>query len=158
MLMAGKRVLLAAMLIPGLTGPATAQDRPAAAPSATFIFLKSYDRGLAPGQATRQAYVYLPDGTCRHRRVQASFGWWTGARRERVLPAGRPVTLFMFTNYMNNRMQSLCHLAMTFTPRPGATYRLSLKSSVLSHCQIDIEDIATGQQPDGIAVDRDLRC
>jgi hypothetical protein len=154
---AAKLAPLAAMLILGLVGPARSEDEPAG-PSATFIFLKSYDRGLGPGRATRQAYVYLPDGTCRQKRVQASFGWWTGSRRQRTLPASRPATFWMFTNHATNVSQSVCQHAMTFTPRPGATYEVALRSAVDSHCEVSVVDRANGQAPEDLTFDSTLRC
>lgn len=140
-----------------LGGPAQSQGQ-AAAPSATFVFKKSYDRGVGIGRGTAQQYYHLPAGTCRGRKRQARFSWITGAQKQQSLPAGRPLTLWMITQHFTYGAVDQCHNAMTFTPRPGATYEVALRSFVGSHCEISVVDRETGAAPEGLAYDKSIDC
>ena len=139
-------------------GGAADVQRQAASPSATFIFKKSYDRGLGFGRGTAQSYYHLPAGICRGRRRQAAFSWITGAQRERALPAGQPLTLWMVTEHFSPGRQSTCQNAVTFTPRPGAIYEVALRSAVNSHCEINIVEAGIGREPDDLVYDNSIDC
>lgn len=153
---------LAAILSAALAGPAQAEhaSQPAApaGDTATFVFRKSYDRGFGPGTMTNQRYYHLPDHVCRGKRRVAAFSWMTGEEQERLLPAGQPLTLWMYTRFFSPGMQSTCQKAIHFTPRAGATYDVAFRSIVGNFCEVNIVDRATGQEPDGLSYDDKVQC
>lgn len=152
------RAALPTALLAGFVGgPARSQPEPAA-PTATFIFHKAYDRGIGLGQATFQAYFHLPAGTCRGKRRMASFTFIDGEQRQRPMQAGRPLTLWMVTEHNTPNMESRCHGTVTFTPRPGATYDIAFRSYVGSHCRASVVDSATGRAPDDLIHDNSIDC
>ena len=155
--MTSKVAPLAAALACILVGPAISQVGSADS-SATFIFKKSYDRGLGVGTSTRQLYYHLPNGDCRGRRKQAAFSWITGEQKQRILPAGRSLTLWMFTQHFRPGWEYVCQNAAAFTPRPGATYEVALRSTVGSHCEVSVVESSTGQVPADIKFDSSLTC
>jgi hypothetical protein len=148
---------LAAVLLFALGGAAWSQEE-SAPPSATFVFHKSYDTGFGLGRATVQTYYHLPAGICRGRRRQAAFTFIGRSQRQRSLPAGRPLTLWMMTQTFTPGMENRCQNAVTFTPRPGATYDVALRSVVGSHCEINIVESGIGLAPEGLSYDNRIDC
>ena len=152
-----RAIPLAAALLFTLGGSARSQEGSAAS-TATFIFHKSYDRGFGLGRSTLQQYYHLPAGVCRGKRRLASFTFIGGSQRERVLPAGQPLTLWMITTQLTSGWTSTCQNAATFTPRAGATYDVALRSVVSSYCEISIIETETGNAPEAITYDNTIHC
>lgn len=148
---------LAAVLLFTLGARARSQDE-SAAPTATFVFHKSYDRGFGLGRATVQSYYHLPAGICRGRRRQAAFTFIGASQKRRSLPAGQPLTLWMMTQTFTPGMESRCQNAVRFTPRPGAAYDVALRSVVGSYCEISIVESGTGLAPEGLTYDNNISC
>ncbi|HYD12782.1 MAG TPA: hypothetical protein VEC11_08035 [Allosphingosinicella sp.] len=152
-----KSAIFVAIFAATMTGTVQSQGTSAGA-SATFVFRKAYDRGLGFGSSTAQSYYHLPAGVCQGRRRLASFSWLSGAERERQLPAGAPVTLWMSTMRASGAWRSNCGKSVRFTPRPGATYDVALRAVVGSHCEASVVDRSTGQAPADLSFDDKLDC
>ena len=105
-----------------------------------------------------QQYYHLPAGICRGKRRQAAFTFIGHSQRQRSLPAGQPLTLWMITQQFTPGMENRCQNAVTFTPRPGATYDVALRSVVASHCEISIIESGTGREPEGLTYDNKIDC
>lgn len=126
--------------------------------TATIHMKKSYDVGAGIGTGTRQLFFKTDGMTCRGKKKIAAFSGITKSERSVPVPARKRLTLWGFTEHFRIGERTVCQNATSFTPEPGATYDVELKTWVSSGCILRVVDRTTQQAPSDITYHNDLIC
>jgi len=143
-----RRTIVALGAAAGLAACVAAYHEPRGEDLATLNFSKGYDKGAALGASSLQMYFLLPKGSCAGKQRIAHFTWTTGSAVAKRVPAGQPVTIQAYVERLTNFQRGSCENGVTFTPKPGASYRVSQDTKVWAYCQITVTDIATNRPPE----------
>lgn len=153
----GKLLIVTALFTSVVTSIAYSKSE-ATNSTATIVFKKSYDEGSGIGKETIQGFYSLPAGSCKGRKQQARFGWFPKAEIQKQLPAEEKLYLWMFTNHVSGNFEYLCQNSVSFVPRHGATYQVSINSRVKSDCKVSVFDVKTGAEPQDLLPDKSVQC
>ena len=145
----------------GLTALLAAPSQTAAdsaTEKATITIRKGYDRGIGLGRASYQAYFELREGSCKKKKKLADFTWIDKNSKNIGIAAGKPLTVWAFTEHFTSNYRTLCQSALTFTPEKGGRYELKLVTAVNSGCYFELRDLDTQLSPADTADNPDIAC
>ena len=125
---------------------------------ATITIRKGYDRGVGLGRASYQAYFELREGNCKKKKKLADFTWIDKNSKNITIAAGKPLTVWAFTDYFTVGYRTLCQSTLTFTPEKGRRYELKLVTAVESGCYFELRDLDTQSSPADAVDNPDLLC
>ena len=125
---------------------------------ATITIRKGYDRGIGLGRASYQAYFELRERNCKDKKKLADFTWIDKNSKNIAVAAGKPLTVWAYTEHFTNHYRTLCQSALTFTPEEGRRYELKLVTAVESGCYFELRDLDTQQSPADTVDNPDLLC
>lgn len=151
-----KAVLLVLPLIAAAGFVAQAQEGQSG--KASITMRKSYDVGIGFTTGTRQLYFRLPEHSCKKKKKLSAFSFITSSEKTAVIPAGQKLTLWAFTHHLSFGREAVCQNALSFTPKEGGRYEMQLKSTVASHCTIELHEVGSVTPPPDVAYHNNLQC
>ena len=131
----------------------------------TLVFEKGYDLGDRLGASTMQSYWVVENRKCSKKSRIAFFGWTVGDSLNRDVEANKPLSILAETErhigtavasgafVYGETHKNVCRNNITFTPKPGHTYRVRQNTKVGVSCNIEVIDDTSSEILDLTSVD-----
>ncbi|WP_284125140.1 hypothetical protein [Parerythrobacter aestuarii] len=148
-------------LVALLVGSVAAADIPRDAQLGPDYAEVTFVRGApAEKKATRvQTYSKAYDQHCLAKEKVAEFARSKGKDKASLVETGRPTLFYAETAYLDFRSSGAAVLTMRertcanrvfFTPQPGGRYSIKQTSLSPESCSLEVVDLATGAEPEGL--------